>query len=73
MKPKTLERLALGLLIAYCLDLAWKVAHWRGLSRGVDLNWRLLTLALTVRFAYMGFLLFVFIRARRLRKAGKGL
>jgi hypothetical protein len=27
MKPKTGEQAALVLLIAYCLDLAWKLAH----------------------------------------------
>ena len=70
MKPKTLERLALGLLIAYCVDLAWKLAHWGELSKGVELDWRILTLALTVRFACMGGLLFMFMRARKIHKAG---
>ena len=37
MKPKTGERAALVLLIAYCLDLAWKLAHWSELTKGIGL------------------------------------
>jgi hypothetical protein len=71
VKPKTLERLALFLLIAYCLDLAWKLAHWGQLSNG--LAWWTIALALTVRFAFMGFLLFMFIQARKAKKAASKL
>jgi hypothetical protein len=37
MKSKTGERAALVLLIAYCLDLAWKLAHWSELNEGIGL------------------------------------
>jgi len=44
MKPKTGERAALVLLIAYCLDLAWKLAHWSELTKGLD--WWMIAMAL---------------------------
>jgi hypothetical protein len=66
VKPKTLERLALFLLVLYC-DLAWKLAHWGQMSNG--LAWWAIALALTIRFAFMGGLFFMFIRARKARKA----
>jgi hypothetical protein len=46
MKPKTGERAALVLLIAYCLDLAWKLAHWSELTKGLD--WWMIAMALTI-------------------------
>jgi heme/copper-type cytochrome/quinol oxidase subunit 2 len=67
MKPKTGERAALVLLIAYCLDLAWKLAHWSELTKGLD--WWMIAMALTIRFAVMGGLLFLFIRMRRAHKS----
>ncbi len=63
MKPKTQERAALFLLILYCVDLAWKLANWSKLFKGLD--WRMIALALTVRFAFMGFLLYLFMLARK--------
>jgi len=58
-----LELGTLFLLVAYCLDLAWKLVHWSELSTGLD--WWTLALALTVRFAFMGGLLFLFLRMRK--------
>jgi hypothetical protein len=68
MKSITLERLVLVLLIVYCLDLAWKLANWRELSGGLD--WWMIALGLTIRFAFMVGLLFLFIRTRTARKSG---
>jgi hypothetical protein len=67
MKPQTLERLTLAILVAYWVDLAWKLAHWNQLSKGLE--WWIIALALMVRFAFMGFLLAVFLRARRARRS----
>jgi uncharacterized membrane protein len=66
VKPKTLERLALFLLACYCIDLAWKLGHWAEMSN--SLAWWTIALALTARFAFMGFLFFTFVRARKARK-----
>jgi hypothetical protein len=68
MNSKTVERSALVPLVAYCLDLAWKLVNWGEFSRGLD--WWMIAMALTVRFAFMGGLLFLFIRVRKARKSG---
>jgi hypothetical protein len=68
MKPKTAERAALILLVAYCLDLIWKLMNWGKLSKGLE--WWIIAIALTVRFTVMGGLFFLFTRARRARKSG---
>ncbi|HEY4764570.1 MAG TPA: hypothetical protein VIH75_12905 [Candidatus Sulfotelmatobacter sp.] len=43
MKPKIGARAALVLLIAYCLDLAWNLAHWSELTKGLD--WWMIAMA----------------------------
>jgi hypothetical protein len=68
MKSITFERIVLVLLVAYCLDLAWTLANWRELSGGLD--WWMIALGLTIRFAFMGGLLFLFIQTRRAKKSG---
>jgi hypothetical protein len=55
MTPKTGEGAVRMLLIAYCLDLAWKLAHWSELTKGSD--WWMIAMALILRFAVMGSLL----------------
>jgi len=67
MKPKTWEKVLLLLLVVYCLDLVWKLAHWGELSEGVA--WWGIALGLTVRFAFMGGLVFLLIRMRRATKS----
>ena len=67
MKPITFERSVLALLTVYCLGLAWNLAKWEKLSAGLD--WRMIALALTIRLAFMGGLLFLFIRSRRAKKS----
>jgi hypothetical protein len=53
----------LFLLLAYSLDLAWKLVHWRKAFGGVPL-WGI-ALGLTVRFAFMGFILALYLRLKR--------
>jgi len=48
------------ILVVYIADLIWKILQWRKFSGGMPL-WSLL-LALTVRFVFMGGLLFVYLR-----------
>jgi hypothetical protein len=57
------QREALFLLLAYALDLAWKLAHWHDAFGGVPL-WGI-ALGLTVRFAFMGFILALYLRLKR--------
>jgi hypothetical protein len=57
------ERAALFLLVLYCLDLTWKVADWKELSRG--LPWWGIALGLAVRFLVMGFILFMYLRLKK--------
>ena len=45
-------RAVLLLIIVYCVDGAWKLAHWRELVR--VLPWWSISDALTLRFAFMG-------------------
>jgi hypothetical protein len=63
MKSKTLERTSLLLLVLYCGDLLWKLAHWSVFSG--RLPWWSIALALSVRFTVMGGLLYLFLRARK--------
>ena len=66
MKLKSAESITLLLFIAYCVDLIWKIeAGWREIIAG---DWKMIGLALTVRFAYMGFLLAAFLRLRKSRQ-----
>ena len=55
--------IALILLVLYCADLVWKVAHWSQYSSGLRL-WMILV-ALSLRLLFMGFLLWMYLRARR--------
>jgi hypothetical protein len=61
------RRSALFLLIAYCLDLGWKLADWRESFSAVA--WWVVALGLTVRFAFMGFLLFLYLWLKKAPQA----
>jgi hypothetical protein len=63
MKPKNGQRAILILLIAYSLDLVWKLFHWTELTGDVA-GWGV-ALALIVRFAFMGFLLYLYLRLKK--------
>jgi hypothetical protein len=67
MRPKTLEKAVLLLLVVYCLDLVWRLANWGDLANGVP--WWGIALGLTVRVAFMAGLVFLLIRTRRANKA----
>ena len=69
MNPKIGQRAALLLLVLYCLDFVWKLAHWGDLTRGLD--WWALAMALTVRFAFMGGLLYALFRLKRASQESK--
>ena len=58
---------ALTLFIAYCLDLFWKLAHWKENTVGMS-RWAL-TGTLTVRFAFMAGLLWVYLRVKNRERA----
>jgi len=63
------RRSALILFILYSLDSVWKVAHWEEFTSVVrDSGWwgiPLFALALTIRFAVMGFTLFLYLRLKK--------
>jgi hypothetical protein len=59
----TPKNAALLLLIAYCLDLFWKLINWNDFTRGTP--WWALTLALTVRFAFMAGLAWLYLRYKK--------
>ena len=63
MKLFTGKNAVLILLILYCLDLAWKLAHWHALADGLE--WWIIAGALTVRFAVMAGLLVGYLRISR--------
>lgn len=63
MKLFTGKNAVLVLLILYCIDLAWKLAHWQALVG--NLEWPMVALALTVRFAFMAGLLMLYLRISR--------
>jgi hypothetical protein len=68
MFSKTAQRRAtLFLLVFYSLDLVWKLFHWHELSSGVP--WWGIAVGLTVRFAFMWFMIAVYLR---MRKPGNG-
>jgi hypothetical protein len=60
MNLKTSRRSALALLVLYTVDLSWKLAHWHTLSG--DLSWWMIALPLTVRFAFMACMLWVYLK-----------
>ena len=51
MKWFTGKNALLTLFILYCVDLAWKLAHWHEMVGGLE--WWIVAGALTVRFAVM--------------------
>lgn len=55
--------IALILFILYSADLFWKLVHWNQYAAGLA-PWQLGT-ALTLRIVFMAFLLWMFLRARR--------
>ena len=57
------RRSALFLLIAYSVDLVWKLANW-GETFGV-LPWWGIVLGLSFRFAFMGGVLYLYLRLRK--------
>jgi len=50
------------LLVLYCLDLLWKLAHWTGSFGGIP--WWGLVLGLSIRFAVMGWIAKVYLNSR---------
>jgi hypothetical protein len=66
MKPATISRVSLLLLIVYCLDLAWKLPLLKELTTKGP--WPLVILALAWRFAYMAGLFWAFVSFRRKAK-----
>jgi hypothetical protein len=63
------RRSALILFIAYSLDLIWKLANWHDFVDG--LPWWGLALALSVRFAFMAGVLFLYLKLRRSPDGGQ--
>lgn len=63
MKPKNGQRATLLLLVAYCLDFVWKLSHWSEFTSDID-GWGV-ALAFIVRFSFMGFLLYLYLRLRK--------
>ena len=56
------RRSVLFLLVAYSLDLAWKLANWHEVFSGVA--WWGIALGLVVRFTFMGFMLYAYLRLK---------
>ena len=55
--------IALILFLLYCVDLAWKLAHWSQYAAGLRIPTIILLLAL--RLIFMAFLLWMYLRARK--------
>ncbi|MBV9075291.1 MAG: hypothetical protein JOZ10_16820 [Acidobacteria bacterium] len=55
--------IALILFLLYCADLIWKLAHWNQYSAGLARP--KLAAAIALRLLFMAFLLWVYMRARR--------
>jgi len=55
--------IALILFLLYCADLAWKLTHWSQYAAGLRVPTIILLIGL--RSAFMVFLLWMFLRARR--------
>lgn len=62
--------IALILLLLYCVDLAWKLAHWSQYSAGLKTS--TIALALTFRLVFMAFLLWMFVRAKAEDRTDQG-
>ena len=56
------KRAALFLLVVYSIDLAW-LLNWR--EAFGDVPWWGIALGLTVRFGFMGFILFMYLRLKK--------
>ena len=56
--------IALILFVLYCADLGWKLTHWSQYSAGLKTS--TLAIALTLRLLFMAFLLWMYLRARRI-------
>jgi hypothetical protein len=56
--------IALILLLLYSLDLVWKLAHWSQYSAGLKMS--TIAVALTFRIIFMAFLLWMYLRGRRM-------
>jgi hypothetical protein len=69
MKPATTSWLCLIIFVLYCADLAWKAPHFAGFARTLPL-WSFV-LALSIRVAYMGGLLWGFLLFRKKAKQQK--
>jgi hypothetical protein len=63
MKAKNGQAATLILLVAYSLDLVWKLFHWSELTGDIT-GWGV-ALVLMVRFAFMGFLLYLYLRLKK--------
>ena len=55
--------IALVLFLLYCLDLAWKLAHWSQYSAGLKIS--TIIIALAIRLTFMAFLLWMYLRGRK--------
>ncbi|PYY17743.1 MAG: hypothetical protein DMG60_10640 [Acidobacteria bacterium] len=60
---RTAKWIALILFVLYCIDLAWKLAHWSQYSAGLKLS--RIVIALAFRLIFMAFLWWMYLRARR--------
>jgi len=60
---RTAKWIALLLFVLYCVDLAWKLAHWSQYSAGLKTS--TIATALAFRLIFMAFLLWMYLRARR--------
>jgi len=60
---RTAKWIALLLFILYCLDFAWKLAHWNQYSAGLKTS--TLVLAIGFRLVFMAVLLWIYLRGRR--------
>lgn len=56
--------IALVLFVLYCLDLIWKLAHWGQYAAGMSLG--AIVVLLFFRLLFMAFLLFMYLRARKI-------
>jgi len=60
---RTAKWVALILFVLYCIDLAWKIAHWSQYSNGLKTS--TIVIALAFRLVFMSFLFWMYLRARR--------
>lgn len=61
---RTSRWIALLLFILYCADLAWKLAHWSQYSAGLKTS--TIAFVLAIRLAFMAFLFWIYLRARKI-------